>query len=1021
MRIGTSARAGAVTTVLALLVATIGGALVASPATAATCTGVTSTWTGQGASHSWADPANWDRGVPTDTGTGVIGPEVASVDGVTGGVCGLSVLGPATAPGPALTGDVTVGTDLSLSGASSWSGTLSATQGLTLATSADLLLGDGAVVTVSGAGILGAGAKVHASGTPATPPALAVPGALSLGGPVTLAGVALRLLPRDGGAGSLDLAGSTLTLTQSAVSSLREGSTLTSSTGNGALVAATGSRVVVTTGATVQQNAALRLTAGAILGEDGGAAILTGTGSFNWTGGALAGNLTVNLRSFLDGGGNRLLPPESTLTNTGQLVVADGTLDLRGTLVNQASVVLRSGVTVRGTDGAPSTLSNPAGATLSVEPTSGGGSAVLDGTHLVNAGTLSVPAGARLVLAGTSAATTSDLRDGGTLSAPSAPAQPSDTQGTLQITRGATVRLSGTTTLDKATLLLDDPAGDGSTAQLAQGSAAARLNAAAAGGGGFTWRSGAILGALTVDNLTTEISSVNELSRRRVFALDDTHPGRLTLGGTASLNPAVVELGPQSSLVVTGTLTLASAPGGIAAVAGVSGQAVVVATGGTLRHVAQSTTSTGSSSSTSPMTLSVPVLNQGTVTLETSLNVPAGYTQDVAPGAPVNADPPVTGVFGAAVLSGSDGASAVAPITLVRGGLGGTGTVEANPLTTGMGFLHPGTAGASGTLTVKGNLVLGAGTNVQIVLRSATDHDKLVVAPLTVGALALAGSVELRGTVSGLSQGYNPPYGAKVTGLITAAVRKGAFTAGDSSGLSNGFGWRPTYPATPTVDLTVVDVSPPAIGIAGNPAFTQLASQRFTYSAVDNKAGVDVFDVRWRQASPSSGFGGWVYPGAWQRTRLTSQTLGGLVAGRTYCFSVRASDKVHNTSDWSQPLCTAKLLDDRQLSASAGWSRPGGRSGYYNGTYSQSKALGSTLRVAGTFTRVAVTANRCRGCGNLLIYSGSTRIGSMVLNSATPGLASWVSPVLTSRRAVLTLKVSSSGHPVTIDGVGLAR
>ena len=57
----------------------------------------------------------------------------------------------------------------------------------------------------------------------------------------------------------------------------------------------------------------------------------------------------------------------------------------------------------------------------------------------------------------------------------------------------------------------------------------------------------------------------------------------------------------------------------------------------------------------------------------------------------------------------------------------------------------------------------------------------------------------------------------------------------------------------------------------------------------------------------------------------------------------------------------------------------------------------------------------------MLVYSGPTRIGSLSLNSTTTGLTSWVSPVLTSRTAVVTLKVSTGGHPVTIDAFGLAR
>lgn len=1022
MGIRTPAPATTITAVLACLLATVGGALTSSPAAAVDCTGgTTTTWTGLGDGHGWADAANWDAGAPTDTGSAVVGSAVLAVDGITGTVCGLTVSGPASVPGPALTGALTVVGDAAVSGASSWSGTLMSTQSLTVAASADLALGDGAVVTIASAGTLGAGALVHGPASPpAVAPVIATPGTLTLGGAATMDGVALALQPRDGGAGILELAGSTLTLTGTAVSTMSAGTALTSSAAGGALVAASGAQLVVTTGATVQQPASLRLTTGSTLGQDGGAATISGTGGLNWQAGSVAGDITLSLPALLDGGGTRLVPDGSTLTNNNELTVADGVLDLRGTLVNNQGLTLRPGSTVRGTDTNPSLLSNVVGATVAVEPTSSGGNAVLDGAHLSNAGTLSVPVKSRLVLGSTGTQTTSDLLDGGILSAPGLPSDSSD-KGTLQVTRGATLRLSGQTRLDKAVLLLDDPTGTGSTARVQAGSATATLTATNQGDGFFSWRSGILVGALTIDKLSLDITSTSGTAHRVLEGLDDAHPGLLSLGGTAVLNPATVELAAKAKLVVTGTLTLASAPGGIDPVGALDGQQLLVATGGQLRHIAQSTTPTGSSSSTSPMTISVPVLNNGTVTLETSLNVPAGYTQDVGAGAPPTADAPVTGLFGTAVLSSSNGTSA-GPITLVQGGLGGTGTVEANPLTTGTGFLHPGTSSATGTMTLKGPVQLGSGTDLQIVLKGPTEHDRLVVQPLTVGANTYPGTLALSGQISGLSsEAYDPPYGTSVPDVVTFASRTGTFSSGFSSGTSNGLGWRPTYPKPTSVALSIADVAPPAIGIAANPAFTQLGSQRFTYAAVDNRSGVKSYDVRYRFGNPSTGWSGLAYPGPWQGTTATSVSHDRLQEGITYCFSVRARDNALNTTAWSQELCTARMYDDRAASASAGWTRPGGQPGWNDGTYSRTTTLGATLKRAGTFRRVALTGQRCPTCGAVVIYSNGTLIGKLNLAGSATGLTSWVSPVLKSRTAMVTIKVITSGRPVAIDAIGIAR
>ena len=74
----------------------------------------------------------------------------------------------------------------------------------------------------------------------------------------------------------------------------------------------------------------------------------------------------------------------------------------------------------------------------------------------------------------------------------------------------------------------------------------------------------------------------------------------------------------------------------------------------------------------------------------------------------------------------------------------------------------------------------------------------------------------------------------------------------------NGLGWRPRYDTSTTdgdglgVDLRLSDVAPPALGIAGIPAFTQRDAQRVTFAAVDNRAGVASYDVRLRRGSATT-------------------------------------------------------------------------------------------------------------------------------------------------------------------------
>lgn len=68
-----------------------------------------------------------------------------------------------------------------------------------------------------------------------------------------------------------------------------------------------------------------------------------------------------------------------------------------------------------------------------------------------------------------------------------------------------------------------------------------------------------------------------------------------------------------------------------------------------------------------------------------------------------------------------------------------------------------------------------------------------------------------------------------------------------------------------------------------------------------------------------------------------------------------------------------------------------------------------------------MTAVRCPTCGTVQIYSGATLLKTWNLRSSSTGITSWVSPVLSRRTATVTLKVATSGKPVTVDAVGLSR
>jgi hypothetical protein len=100
----------------------------------------------------------------------------------------------------------------------------------------------------------------------------------------------------------------------------------------------------------------------------------------------------------------------------------------------------------------------------------------------------------------------------------------------------------------------------------------------------------------------------------------------------------------------------------------------------------------------------------------------------------------------------------------------------------------------------------------------------------------------------------------------------------------------------------------------------------------------------------------------------------------------------------------------------------GGKTGYYNKTYSKTTKLGARLTTtSGTFRRVGVIAFQCPTCGRIGIYSGTTLIKSWSLKSSSSKLGNWISPLLSSRKAVVTIKALSAGKQSVIDAIGLQR
>ncbi|HEV2891762.1 MAG TPA: hypothetical protein VGX28_15430 [Frankiaceae bacterium] len=216
-----------------------------------------------------------------------------------------------------------------------------------------------------------------------------------------------------------------------------------------------------------------------------------------------------------------------------------------------------------------------------------------------------------------------------------------------------------------------------------------------------------------------------------------------------------------------------------------------------------------------------------------------------------------------------------------------------------------------------------------------------------------------------------------------------------------------------------VDRAGPVITMLTPTALFHLGtSVGFRWSATD-ATGVVAYDVRYRRAPYNGGFGGYTTssnrPGPGYSIPTTR--------GSTYCLSVRARDTLGNYSGWTAERCSTMPLDDRSLSVSSGWSR-GSMTGYYASTYTASSRLGATMTLGNVSAkRLAVVATRCYGCGSVAVYIGTSYVGTVNLSASTTQ-HSYVAvlPAFASvRTGTVTLRVTTSGRAVQVDGLGVSK
>jgi hypothetical protein len=120
--------------------------------------------------------------------------------------------------------------------------------------------------------------------------------------------------------------------------------------------------------------------------------------------------------------------------------------------------------------------------------------------------------------------------------------------------------------------------------------------------------------------------------------------------------------------------------------------------------------------------------------------------------------------------------------------------------------------------------------------------------------------------------------------------------------------------------------------------------------------------------------------------------------------------------------CVSRPLDDVKLARTTTWTRHQDIR-FYLSTYTSTTVKGPTLsRTGAQLKRLALVVQKCPACGSVTASVGSTVVGSWSLKaSTTKRKVLLVTAPFSYRTGTVRVKVTSSGKPVHIDGLGIRR
>jgi hypothetical protein len=340
----------------------------------------------------------------------------------------------------------------------------------------------------------------------------------------------------------------------------------------------------------------------------------------------------------------------------------------------------------------------------------------------------------------------------------------------------------------------------------------------------------------------------------------------------ATANNTFLSISGNVSLTGAGTVTLSTSGGGTPIINESGSNAVLTNVGNTIQGIGQIGNNglalVNQSTINANQPAGVLTINPSSLTNQGLLETASGATSQITNGAIANAG-------GTIKVDGSMGVPA--GFTVNGGTLSGPGTISGSVIVGPSAITQPGDTPLPGVLTISGN---GAGSYTQ----GPTDALNVVIGGTTPGTqysqLKLTGAANLNGAVNvSLANGFTPVAGTQFT-ILSAASVTGQFSTPSLPGLPAGLLWSVIYNPTSVVLVAAapasIAVTPANASIAVNATLQFTATATFANGSTQNVTGA----VTWSSSTPvaatitSTGLATGVTGG---KSTTISATLGGVV------------------------------------------------------------------------------------------------------------------------------------------------